>query len=335
MNVYFSLGSKCNLNCIYCYNDTLPNLSTYNIRPIGHILMERIVRYLENKYGRIRINFTGGEPLIYKNEIFQLLQNISDLKDKIENPVITTNGTLLNESILDTFKEIDTNIIFNISIDGPPSIHNLTRKSSRIKDTYKLAINGLNILKINGFKTYLNSVITKYHIEFGAQNYYQYMKSLKTPFLFGKGSFVDSKLNINETQFVDFVLELIEIWENDTEEIDVIWLDGILSYIYYSQNNLFDEHCGSKNMLAFAGNEGLIWACPRFIPYKDFCFGVFDEETFEANLDSGHRKIFEKNFEKNICTYELELFQDKQMIVNNSNERKRLFDTLKKKLEIN
>jgi len=297
--------------------------------------MERIVRFLANKYGKIRINFTGGEPLIYKETIIQLLTNIKDLNSKIENPVITTNGTLVSSKIADEFREINKNIVFNVSIDGPQNIHNLTRKSKSVNDTFNAAKNGLDILKKYGFKVFINSVITKHHISLGANEYYKFMKSFDTPFLFGKGSFLSQEFSINESQFVNFILDLIEIWEEDIDyDNNSTWIDGILSYIYYSQNNTFDEHCGSEKMIAFAGNDGLMWLCPRFIPYKEYCLGKFEEVTFNEQLNSQIRKKITNNFRSNICTYELELFQNNEIIENTKNERTRLFDTIKEKLEI-
>lgn len=335
MNVYFSLGNKCNLNCIYCFNSSLNNLSPIEIDSIGYITMERIVRYLTSKQEKIIINFTGGEPVIYKDTIIQLLRNISDLEKQIENTVITTNGTLLNSRILEEFREVNNNIIFNISIDGSQDIHNLTRKSNNLKDTYKSANNGLNLLKQYGFKVYINSVITKLHINLGAAEYYKFMKSFNTPFQFGKGSFLNKEYEISESEFVNFILDLIELWENDSDINDnCVWLDGILSYILNSQNNTFDEHCGSNQMISFAGNNGLMWLCPRFIPYKEYCLGSFDEITFDEQMNSAIRTNFSNNFRSNTCTYELELYRNNVILDNITRERQRLFKTVKEKLDI-
>jgi len=58
-------------------------------------------------------------------------------------------------------------------------------------------------------------------------------------------------------------------------------------HIYYSLNNTFDEHCGSEQMIAFAGSDGLMWLGPRFIPYNEYCLGQFDENTYDeiTNLE--------------------------------------------------
>jgi len=313
----------------------MPNLTPLEIGSIGHVNMERIVRFLTDKYGKIRINFTGGEPLIYKDTIFQLLKNINDLEGQIENPVITTNGTLINTKTIKQFREINENIIFNISIDGPEQVHNLTRVSKNIKSSYSLAKSGLELLKQYGFKVYINSVITKLHIELGADAYYNFMKSFETPFLFGKGSFTNQEYYISENQFVNFILDLIRVWEKDNDDNDnCTWLDGILSYIYYNLNKTFDEHCGSEQMIAFAGSDGLMWLCPRFIPYDEYCIGQFDEKTYDELMNSQIRNRFSKNFQSNICTYELELYQNDEIIESTQREKNRLFNTIIKRLDI-
>lgn len=334
MNIYFYLGPDCNLECIYCYNTNIKPLSRMDIGHLSVDVMENISRFTITQYDSVRLNFTGGEPIIYIDNILNLLERIKDIRVDMAPPIIVTNGTLITEQILNKIKDTDKNMVFSISIDGPPEIHNKQRisKIRSSSNTHTLAINALAMIKEFGFEVYVNSVITKLHLQYGILRFYNYMKSLNVPWLIGKGSFINNDLAIDEHTFVDIILNLISTWEDDTDDTEVTWLDGILAYLINEKQGTFSEHCGSNRMISFAGEKGYMWPCPRFIPYREYCLGEFSERGYWSCINSQKRYYFEGLFNQKICAYELCLFNNRELIENERHDKIRLFETIKSRL---
>ena len=111
------ITDRCNLNCVYCYNvfkssrtfndmdfKTAKNSIDYSLKRVQHLI-------------GLKIQFTGGEPLLN----FELIEKIIKHYGKLHNGVnikyaIQTNGTLINENIIQKIKEL--NIKIGISFDG-------------------------------------------------------------------------------------------------------------------------------------------------------------------------------------------------------------------------
>ena len=123
----FSIGltHRCNLGCAYCYagRSSKPDMSlttakmavdfAFDISPLGQ---------------KIEFGFFGGEALI-RFDLMQDICNYIELKARQDHQPIrlslTTNGTLLNTTMLDFFKA--QNIELCISLDGPAHVHDLYR----------------------------------------------------------------------------------------------------------------------------------------------------------------------------------------------------------------
>lgn len=93
------LGSKCNANCQYCHRTEEPEVEDCSA-----------IISLIQRHSPKRINFFGGEPLVYMKQIKEIMAAAPDAQVKI-----TTNGILLPKYI-DFIKEHD--ITLAISYDG-------------------------------------------------------------------------------------------------------------------------------------------------------------------------------------------------------------------------
>jgi len=112
---------NCNLNCEYCYE----NITGLDVK--WEIIKENIDLILnENTSNNIKIEFLGGEPML----AFDLIEKACNYfeNNKYDNNIsymLTTNGTILTEKMLNIIKKF--NIYIYVSIDGLPFTHNMKR----------------------------------------------------------------------------------------------------------------------------------------------------------------------------------------------------------------
>ena len=154
MKVTLNLTHRCNLSCKYCYAGRKrgKDMSLATARKIVDFAIDAAPA--EQKIG---FGFAGGEPLL----CFELLTEIVEYIRKQERETgkstsvsITSNGTLLNEPILDFLRH--ENIELCVSIDGPAHVHNLNRRYKDGRGSFvdvvrniRLCLEQLDTLQVN------------------------------------------------------------------------------------------------------------------------------------------------------------------------------------------
>jgi MoaA/NifB/PqqE/SkfB family radical SAM enzyme len=146
--VSWNLTNKCNLRCKYCSNWSHSE-KRVNKEDVFKIIDELV------KNGCIRINFTGGEPLL----IPEAGSIINYAKKKGLIISLSTNGVLLKRR-LEEVKEIGMLII---SLDGPKKVHD----SIRGEGSFRKAIDAIRLAKKNKIKVVATCTLTKYNIGYG------------------------------------------------------------------------------------------------------------------------------------------------------------------------
>lgn len=105
---------QCNMRCNYCFLD-------FNDSRISHETLRRIFYWSKDQYNGspIEIGILGGEPLLVFDElkgIPELINEINKNKPFVAFSPILTNGTLLNEQIVEFLKHNAMKLSF--SLDG-------------------------------------------------------------------------------------------------------------------------------------------------------------------------------------------------------------------------
>ena len=109
---------QCNSSCLYCYEQD--KISIYTWDEIKSVI-DNICKY--NK--TFKLEFLGGEPLLAFDHIKKTVEYLKTKEDiTIDEFVITTNGTILNQEILDFLKE-NSNIRYAASMDGTKFMNQL------------------------------------------------------------------------------------------------------------------------------------------------------------------------------------------------------------------
>ena len=116
--VWIVLGDACNCQCRYCIQHGMQKeevLIPYNpeiCNFIEEVIAER------NSEVKLKIYFTGGEPLLYFESLRKFILDMQYLAEKLEFTVIT-NGRALDYDKVKFFNE--HNIRVQVSWDGPNS----------------------------------------------------------------------------------------------------------------------------------------------------------------------------------------------------------------------
>lgn len=177
-------NSGCNFECPYCFEEKKRQIS------MQKGFDESILNFInEHKYAEtLSLIWYGGEPLMSFNRIKEIYYRIlNESNIKIVNHSIITNGYLINNGVIDFFKQSNLNKI-QITLDGNEDTHNRTRylKVGK-KPTFKTIIDNIVLVaqnipnckvsvRINVSKSNSKEYISLYEhlISFGLKNIYPY-----------------------------------------------------------------------------------------------------------------------------------------------------------------
>jgi len=145
----YNVTSRCNMKCSFCdwWKMNMPELPT-----------EKALTAIDEvcSLGVPFFDLSGGEPLLRK-DLLTLAKKASSYGCLIS---MNTNGTLVKSDkasgIADAFD------VVVVSLDGPKEIHDKIRG---VAGTYDKAIEAIKLLKTNGVKVGVNSVVTPWNIE--------------------------------------------------------------------------------------------------------------------------------------------------------------------------
>jgi sulfatase maturation enzyme AslB (radical SAM superfamily) len=135
------LTEQCNMRCSYCkYYDLVT--AEEKTRTDASAIIETISD-LAGKKNSIGITFFGGEPLLKHKEMANICNALQKFTNISYN--VTTNGSVLNEAIIQTLLNYD--ITVGVSYDGEKQLHNHNRLFIRTNDTHTVIANNYTELK--------------------------------------------------------------------------------------------------------------------------------------------------------------------------------------------
>lgn len=163
--ITINFTEDCNLACSYCFNRfyrkkiqmTLPQLE----RVLATLEELKQKGYQPDKI----IHLCGGEPLMAEN--FFLLEHLLRKLSKSQYKLfIITNGVTL-EKYFDLFSSHRSLIDgFQITLDGPATIHDKRRIGKKYPKTFSLIAHGIDLLLKNNFKVSIRSNINEDNLPF-------------------------------------------------------------------------------------------------------------------------------------------------------------------------
>lgn len=126
----------CNLRCSYCYESHDPvYMAPWVVSSLKQLISTRAPRLMT-----LDVSWFGGEPLLALDTVREISKHIQRLAQKQEglrvSASMTTNGVLLPPEVLIELAEIGCTA-FQVTLDGPPAIHDRTRVDRRGNGTFQ------------------------------------------------------------------------------------------------------------------------------------------------------------------------------------------------------
>jgi len=153
------ITNRCNLRCAHCYQEDYSGSNELDLDGLKQIADE-IIRTLAGWRKQGDIAITGGEPLL-KEEAFSLIGYLES-SGHIASVDILSNGTLINESIVEQIRDLNKVRCVQISLDGASAESN---DSIRGKGTFEKAITGIRLLRKSGISVNIMFTLQRRNVE--------------------------------------------------------------------------------------------------------------------------------------------------------------------------
>lgn len=360
-------ADTCNLACSYCY----ANAGTYNNsdRKIMNLDDYNGLLYYLKKYNYpiLNITFFGGEPLLsYEGIKFFVPKLIQEYKSKFQTVPqfsIITNGTLINEEIIEFFNQHFSAV--TISIDGPESMCDMTRISidPKVSVFKKIEAAMDQINKISKRNFHLRAVATltpellKEIDKFGVIEYREsFYKMGFDSVAFFQATGIDwneydlNQLKIFYKQIINNTFDNLVIGNRKhLDDMTMTYLVDILkqhyngdcvagkNYLYYSSNGdiypcqmYYNERKSNVEALKRYKLDKCL-RCPVINVCQSFCAGTSLGNNKSENIPIDYLCEVERaRFEYVIQRYGYEVYYNK-----NKKEYKVLIDTIKNYSKLN
>lgn len=165
---------RCNLRCTYCHD--------WKTGPDAAMRVDtrlQAMRWLiaDSKAREIRVLLHGGEPmLIGERGLLQLLAMQAHLVASGQRVTthVQSNGTYLSEGILRLLRHFD--IAVSVSLDGPPEVHDRTRRDAGGRATAAKVLDGIHRLQSLELLSGVVIVVSRELVMHGAERLVRFLR---------------------------------------------------------------------------------------------------------------------------------------------------------------
>lgn len=281
----------CNLQCIYCYEQTYMIKGTTDIDSLKMVdlqfeRIDKIMGVYEKKYGKttddIRITIMGGEPLLRCN-VKTISYIFEQTKKRNYTLDIVSNGVDLNYYI-DLFNEYkDTLDHIQITVDGVKEIHDKRRIFRDGRGSFDLIMNNIHlsidngitiVLRVNVDATNINELsqlADKLVKEFGYnKNLLPYLYLLQDGGCSGEANIVNEKIGIEKIFELEDQNPNMSIFRKKFHPADFI--ESIFNDVPYQP---VLRHCGAAKNQFILDCKSNVYKCWHGIGNNDYRVGTF------------------------------------------------------------
>lgn len=316
------IGSRCNLDCSYCFYLEKEKLYTDagGMRMKPEVLEAYVRDYIAAQPGPgVRFAWQGGEPTLLGVGFFRTaveLQAKYAQGKTIEN-AFQTNGVLLDDEWGEFLAA--NHFLVGISIDGPAHLHDAYRVDKGGKPTFARVMAGLEVLKKHRVEF---NTLTTVHRKNSAQplQVYRFLREVGSRYIqfipiveraadgmtspfglvlapppnAGEGRELDRQVtpwSVRPSEFGDFLCKIFDEWvQHDVGKVFVQQFDAALANWVGEPAGVcvFSENCGRA--LAIEHN-GDIYSCDHYV-YPRYKLGNLMNTSLVALVDSPQQRAF-------------------------------------------
>jgi len=315
------VGSKCNLDCTYCFylekERLYPGTASFRMAPD---VLEAYVRdYIAAQPGSV-VSFAwqGGEPTVagvdYFRAVVALQQRYAQGKT-IEN-ALQTNGTLLDDEWCEFLAA--QRFLVGLSIDGPADVHDAYRVDKGGRPTFVRVMAGLELLRKHGVEF---NTLTTVHRKNSRRplEVYRFLRSIGSRYLqfipiverdarVGaaneldleappdpvEASGLDSRVtewSVRPVEYGDFLVRIFDEWvARDVGTVFVQQFDAALANWVGEPAGVcvFSERCGRAIAVEHNGD---VYSCDHYV-YPRYRLGNLLNQSLGALVDSPRQTAF-------------------------------------------
>jgi len=284
---------NCNFKCWYCY-ETHIKASRMNEE-----ISERINTFLTNTIDtkpRLKafvLAWFGGEPLLYYDDIvLPIIQHFNSLiiNKRIDYGIsFTTNGFLITQAMIDSFKENRVTSL-QITLDGYGPEHDLVRYVSATRGSYDKIIENVVLLV-------RNKITVRLRINFTSVNIKNAHKIINDLLVLGP----------DDMQYIG--IDFHRVWQdtNGTDDeyfqkqFDVFRNAGFMVFSNHSMNNVKEPCYADKKNSAVVNYNGDVFKCTAR-DFTTFKRDGFIDENGEIIWENGSlEKRMDAKFKNKPC----------------------------------
>jgi uncharacterized protein len=299
-------GSRCNLNCEYCFFLKKKYLYPHSGFHMSDAVMETYIRQTieAHEAPSVTIAWQGGEPTLMGIDFFR--RSIEVIKRNARPDVrveqtLQTNGVLIDEEWCRFLH--DNNFLVGLSVDGPKHLHDAYRKDKKGNSVFDQVINAARLMQKYEVEFNILCTINAKNSQCPLEVYRFFRDELKTPYL----QFIPIVERKNETgnqegtcitersvqpkQYGKFLIGIFDEWvHNDVGSMFVQTFDGVLaSYVRgYSSLCILSPKCGDGVALEHNGD---VYSCDHYVEPKHLLGNITKNSIAELVYSEKQREF--------------------------------------------
>ncbi len=309
------IGSKCNLNCTYCYYLEKENLYHHSGSfRMNDALLENYIRQYIDAQPDNAVSFVwqGGEPGLLGIDFYKkvLAYQKKYAAGKIIENAFQTNGTLINEDWCLFLR--DNNFLVGISIDGPEKLHNKYRQTRTGSPTFESVMKAIYLFNKHRVEYNTLTTLNNHNAEFPVE-IYTFLKSIGSRFIQflpvverieeneGKpggllpvdyqGKAQVTPWSVDSVQFGKFMITVFDEWvKQDVGAVFVQLFDATLAnWIGESPGVcMYAPICGRSAVIEHNGD---VYSCDHMV-FPEYFLGNINQDSLAELMNGMQQQVF-------------------------------------------